>query len=156
MLEVSHSFHRLKKVNLGQVLDLPEMDFYLLHIIEKYWENSHGQKGIYVSEIAGKAHIASSQVSRTLKNLEQKQLIHRSVDSKDRRNTYVYLSDKGNEFCQQANALLEELSNKVISRFGEERIDELINLCNELSDTMEQELKKKSKPKGKSQKQTER
>lgn len=52
-----------------------------------------------MSQIARMAKMASSQVSRILRNLEHHNLIGRSVDVRDRRNTYVFLTEerKGRE-----------------------------------------------------------
>ena len=88
-------FHRIWRVNMPQVMEVPPGGFFVMQIIERYKAEHPDQEGIYVSHIAKKAKMASSQVSRMLRGLEERNLVGRIVDEKDRRNTYVFLTESG-------------------------------------------------------------
>ena len=135
-----YAFHRIQKINFPMGTDISKMEFFALQVISRHQQKMDTQ-GIYVSELAQNLHIAPSQTSRMLKSLEERNLIGRCIDGRDRRNTYVYLTEEGTETCRQAQKNIKNYMNRVKNAMGEERMDELINLCNELADIMEQEAK---------------
>ena len=77
-----------------------------------------------------------------LKPLEERKLIARIVDGKDRRNTCVFLTEKGREICKETQTYMKSYMCRVLKSMGEEQIEELIKLCNELADAMEKEANK--------------
>lgn len=143
--ELMEAFHRIQKVNISSMMEVSKGEFFALQIIAGYQKKHPEREGIYVSEIAGNLRIASSQTSRMLKNLEERKLIGRSIDTKDRRNTYVFLTENGREVCQRVHEKMNSYFESVLNQMGEERIKELIGLCRELSDVMEKELKEQMK-----------
>ncbi|WP_075720443.1 MarR family winged helix-turn-helix transcriptional regulator [Roseburia sp. 499] len=143
--ELMEAFHRIQKVNISSMMEVSKGEFLALQIIGVYQKKYPEREGIYVSEIAGNLRIASSQTSRMLKNLEERELIGRSVDTKDRRNTYVFLTENGKEVCQRVHEKMQVYFEGVLNQMGEERMKELIGLCRELSDVMEKELKEQVK-----------
>lgn len=144
-IELLQAFHRIRRVNFTDLLEVTPAEFFVLQIIERYEQQHPQQQGIYVSRIAGKARMASSQVSRMLKGLEERELIGRSVDLKDRRNTYVFLTGKGKEITGRTKTAMEDYVGRVMKAFGEERVEELIDLCNKMADVMERELENSRK-----------
>lgn len=141
-----YAFHRIQKINFPVGMDISKMEFFALQVIGRYQQKMDAQ-GIYVSELAQSLQIAPSQTSRMLKNLEERNLIGRSIDGRDRRNTYVYLTEEGTEACRQAQSRIKNYMTRVEKSMGEERIEELVKLCNELADIMEQEAKTVEIPK---------
>ena len=83
-----------------------------------------------------------SAISRMLRGLEEKKFIERKVDKKDRRNTYVTLTQEGMAITQKAEAEMNVFTSNVIAAMGEEVSRTLIKLFNQLVDVMEIELKK--------------
>lgn len=114
------------------------MEFFALQVIEEHQRKTE-LPGIYVSDLAQSLKIASSQTSRMLKNLEERNLIGRDVDGRDRRNTCVFLTEEGRKTCLETQDYVKSYMNRVFQSMGEERIEELIRLCNELADIMERE-----------------
>lgn len=148
------AFHRVQRVNISSMSSMMEVsqgEFFALQIISRYQQIHPEREGIYVSKIAEKLRIAPSQISRMLKKLEERELIGRSVDTRDRRNTYVFLSENGKEVCRQVQNNMQVYFESVWKSMGEEQIDELIRLCNRLADCMESEVKKKAQEAGKKQ-----
>lgn len=145
-MEVMHTslmeaFHRIRRVNLSAIMEVSQSEFFALQIISKYQRENPQREGIYVSELAEKLCIASSQTSRMLRSLEERRLIARSVDTRDRRNTYVFLTEEGQEIRRRTQKRLMTYMDCVWNHMGEERIQELLQLCNGLADVMESELK---------------
>ncbi len=136
-----HAFHRIRKVNIVPNTGISKMEFLALQIIDKSKQEKN-VSGIYVSELAKGLGIASSQTSRMLKGLEERKLIARIVDGKDRRNTCVFLTEKGREICKETQTYMKSYMCRVLKSMGEEQIEELIKLCNELADAMEKEANK--------------
>lgn len=136
------AFHRIKKVNVSSIMKVSKGDFFALQIIGRYQKMHPDREGIYVSNLAQDLKIAPSQTSRMLKNLEERKLIGRNVDPKDRRNTYVFLTEEGKELCREVEEKMQAYFHGVWNGMGAERVEELIRLCNELADVMESELKK--------------
>lgn len=139
-----HAFHRIRKVNISSMMEIPQSEFFALQIISCYEKEHPDREGIYVSELAEKLRIASSQTSRMLRNLEERKFISRTVDTKDRRNTYVCLTREGHEICSSTKKRLMAYVEQVREKMGEERIEELIRLCNEMAEIMEQEAKRQT------------
>lgn len=139
---LTHSIHRIQRVNLASVMEVSQGEFFALQMIELYQRRYPEEEGIYVSNLAKNLRIAPSQASRMLRSLEERELIGRSVDTRDRRNTYVFLTENGKEINHHAQERMRSYFEGVWSTMGEERIDELIQLCNELADVMESELKR--------------
>lgn len=135
-----YAFQRIRKVNVMPETEISKMEFFALQAIGGCQQKT-GISGIYVSEVAKSLRIASSQTSRMLRGLEERNLIGRKVDDKDRRNTYVFLTEEGKQMCQKIQASLKSYMERVLKSMGEDRVEELISLCNELADVMEREAK---------------
>lgn len=137
------AFHRIRRVNISAMMEISQSEFWALEIIAKYQRENPKREGIYVSALARKLRIASSQTSRMLKGLEERRLVGRSIDMKDRRNTYVFLTGEGQEIRQKTKQRMMSYMEDVWNQMGEEKVQKLIQLCNEMADTMESELKRR-------------
>ncbi|MFP3155556.1 MarR family transcriptional regulator [Lachnospiraceae bacterium ZAX-1] len=136
------AFHRVHKVKLSSMMELSQGEFFTLQIIAKHMIEHPNEKGIYVSKLAKQLHIASSAVSRMLKNLEEKGMIDRAVDRTDRRNTNVFLTENGQKHCEKVMLVFEEYMSRVIEQMGENEVRQMISLCNKMTDIMAEELHK--------------
>ena len=92
---------------------------------------------VKLTEIAGYSPPA---LSRTLKNLEQKGFVERSVDEKDRRNIYVTVLPKGLEVWLEENRKLYAFLQGVIETFTPEKADTFIKLLDEFYLVMDKKL----------------
>lgn len=137
--ELMRAARRHRRINLGLLFnELPQGEFFLLELLYKA-----AQRGgvLCVSDLAGSLRIAPPAVSRMLRDLERKDLVCREADRADRRNTRVSLTEQGRRARDAAAALLDEFSNRVISRMGEADVRRLIALWNRMSDVMDEELR---------------
>jgi DNA-binding MarR family transcriptional regulator len=140
-LRVSHRLGRIQMCNAPLVLgDVTHLEFFTLEVLHKFKEKDPQSKGIYVSELACNLKASPPVVSRMLRTLEGKGHITRSVDEVDRRNTYILLTEKGENMRQQAVFQLEVLFKKVFLSMGEEEMETLLMLWNRFADLLEQEF----------------
>ena len=72
-----------------------------------------------------------------LNNLEDKGYIIRLSDKKDRRITYIDLTQKGIDLLEKHHKEMVDYTNLVISKLGKEDTETLVDLLNKLSDIME-------------------
>lgn len=145
MAKLLQVFHRVQRISVVFAMELAPGECFVLQIIKRHRQEHPDEPGIYVSQIAGIWKKASSQVSRLLRGLEEKNLIGRSVDAKDRRNTYVFLTEHGTQVCDAMRERLDSYFHRVLEHMGKDNIDELVRLCNEMADVMEQELEEEKK-----------
>jgi len=136
--------HRFMKTNMNELfVDITREEFFMLEMIGRHTEGDNSHKGINVSELARKLGVSSPAVSRMLKYLESKQLIHRQADKMDRRNTCVFLTTEGYKARSATMKIIGEFSDKIIAYMGMEEMITLLTLWNKLADVFEIELKNK-------------
>lgn len=133
-------FQRIHRINFSAQLGISKGEFITLNILADYHKEHPKEEGVYVSYIAKKQGVANSQVSRMLKGLEEDGIIGRKVAKEDRRNTYVFLTNRGNQVLQEIKQRMEQHYCRVMERFGEENMEELIRLFNEMVNIMEEEI----------------
>jgi DNA-binding MarR family transcriptional regulator len=145
-LNMIQAVERMKKAKSSMIFeDISKGEFFTLEMINKYNENNCHSEGICVSDIAKGLKISSSAISRMLRQLEEKEFITRTVDKTDRRNTYVNLTSLGNEKRINAASILKEFLENIITRMGDQKVTQLIDLINEMSDIMEDEFETRRK-----------
>ncbi|WP_342756024.1 MarR family winged helix-turn-helix transcriptional regulator [Kineothrix sedimenti] len=121
--------------------DISKREFEMLMVMERFLRENDDRKGIYVWELAKALHISSPAVSKMIRALEERGYAGRDVDKEDRRNTYVYVTDKGKEAGKKSKEKMDKIMRRVVIRMGEKNMKEFITLCNLLEDIMEEELK---------------
>ena len=104
-------FHKLRFGDLFP--DMTKADGATLMAIAHF--NCGQEKKITTSGLAERMQVKSSAISRTLKNLEEKGLVERTVNKADRRNTYVELTEKGNVTLKECKKTVDELMEAVFS-----------------------------------------
>lgn len=109
---------------------------------------SHAKRGakngiLTVSELAEKLHTQPSAVSRSLKSLEEQGLIERTINSTDRRNTYVGLSEYGQSTCEKIEHTMSDFAQAVLSRMKKEDLERLVAYLNELYQVAMEEIEVK-------------
>ncbi len=146
--KIISSIIRMKKAHLGMLVNgISYMEFLTLEILARFIEEYPDKTGMGVSELAEKIHISMPQMSRLLKNMEEKQYILRIVNATDRRNTYVSITDIGGLKRKCVKGEMDDYINTVIARMGADKIDLLIELVNESVDIMKDEQNKRKEHK---------
>lgn len=133
------SMHRFKK--LFKSIPLPELshgEFMLLSALKIQGENGC----MNVSKLAEHMGVSSPSVSRTLGNLEKRQLVERNIDPDNRRSISVKITESGENALEKAHEYLCGFMKSVIDEMGDGNINELIRLMKLMSEIMERKLTK--------------
>ena len=142
-------FHKLR---ISELLpDMTKVDFMTLMEIS-HLNCGEEKKKVTTSVLAEKMQAKPSAISRTLKGLEEKGLIERSVNRADRRNTYVELTEQGKQVIKDCKSDLDEVMLAVYAKMEPEDIRRLIGYLNEIyliaKEEIELRIKKKRKETG--------
>lgn len=96
-----------------------------------------------VSEVVKRLRVPASAVSRTLRNLEEKEYIERTVDKADRRNTFVEVTVNGKEAMKNVRKIMDDFADGVFASMGEETIRQLNDALRKLVDAATEEIEKR-------------
>ena len=131
---------RLKRLRISNLFpEMTKTDCMTLLAIDHF--NKEKDDGVLtVSELAEKIHMKPSAVSRTLKGLDDRGLIERTVNRADRRNTYVTVSEKGHEEWKRMEAQGLAFAQAVFSRMSAEDVEHLISYVNRFASVAEEEI----------------
>lgn len=145
------AMNQFRRLRIGDLFpDMTKGDCMTLMAIDHF--NREKETGILtISELAEKMHTQVSAVSRTLKNLEDRGLIERTVNRADRRNTYVALSPQGKETWKKMEKAMGEFATAVLSRIREEDLEKLISYLEELYQVAAEEMALRNNKDGKEQ-----
>ncbi len=138
-METFQLFHRLNYSVLFPGLTNGEV-FTLKTIAYCSDRSERGDAGVKVSEVAKTMRCMPSAVSRTLKTLEEKSLIQRFLNTEDRRNIYVKLTDQGEEKLQELDQIMKVFIDKVLGKMDQEELDLAKQTLTRLYFSMEEEL----------------
>ena len=137
-----NTFHSLTMLNFSSVLEhVSQSEFFVMAAVDKlssYSDNDTGK----VSGIAKLLRVSSPAVSRTLTSLEHKGYAIRFLDVQNRRNTYVKLTDEGSEVLHTEYENVNRIFGEVVENMGEEKIDQLVTLADELMNSFAYALAK--------------
>lgn len=138
-MRVASRFTRLHLVDI--FTDVSKGEFFLLQILHQHRKGCADSQGMYVSELAAEMRMATPGVSRMLKSLEAKGYIERHVDEKDRRNTYICITQAGEDVRTGLMRHMSQLMDRVFEKMGYDEVRQLIALWNRLLEAMHEELK---------------
>ena len=99
---------------------LTRAEFYALSQIREHMQSHPGDRGVYVSALAGRMRVSPPAVSRMLRGLEQRGLVDRAVDRADRRNTYVMLTPAGE--AARADTIARNPYNQMAEEFNQKTL----------------------------------
>lgn len=122
LLEVFRMFHKL---NYSVLLhNMTQSEFVTMKQIQLCsMEDPSGRAGI--SDIVKNMRSLPSAVSRTLKSLEEKAWICRTVDKSNRRNTYVELTEEGRIQIQTATGQVAEFMDRILQQVDREDMEKV-------------------------------
>lgn len=139
--EFFRAMNRFRKIGYAAMSEnMTKGEYFLLMLLHKDRLDHPEGKGMYVSELAHHMRVAPPAVSRTLRALEGRALIERTVDRDDRRNTYIALTEEGERTRARYARKIQDYSERVFRRMGEEDMETLFRLWNRFADVMAEEL----------------
>ena len=121
---------------------LPMGEYWMLQLIRRRQEENPESNGVYVSALTECTHASPPAVSRTLRKLEEKELVQRRTDPKDRRTTYVVLTEPGLALLEASHRQMEELAQRVAQRMGGDALRALAVQLDQLTETILEEREK--------------
>ena len=129
-IDLLRTTFRYGRVNMGIRLgNITHGEFTALQMVHIYMKRNPDASGIGVSELARCSFMSPPAMSRTLKSIEEKGLAERMIDSKNRRKTYVRLTQAGEQARQYAWEVSTEYINRVMEEMGEESPTIMIKEC---------------------------
>lgn len=144
--QMFRTMFRLRRFYPGDIFeDISMGEFKVLEILSCHPGCGNRGKGIYVSKMASILEVSSPAVSRMLKAMEARDYIGRHVDTKDRRNTCVFITETGIKKRNECRKTAEDFMDRVIYRMKPENVQQMLNLFHQMLDIMEDELKKTKK-----------
>lgn len=144
-LDFLTTIHSLAQLNFSVVLSqISQTEFLVMSAINKL-ERLHNSSNYGISNIADSLHVSSPAISRTITSLENKGYVERKIDKLNRRNTLVRLTENGMTVFENECNQIYCFMNNVVNRMGEEKLNELFLLSNELLENVEKEIKSREK-----------
>ena len=111
------SFAKLEKSNRGE------------EVVIKFLE--HLQQPASPKMLAEALHLSSARIATILGGLEKKELITRTISSKDRRRITVTLTEKGQQFASQKAKEATARIVQIFEQMGEEDTNRFVELIEE-------------------------
>ena len=144
-LDFLTTIHSLAQLNFSAVLSqTSQAEFLVMSAINKL-ERLHNSSNYRISNIADSLHVSSPAISRTIKTLENKGYVERNMDKLNTRNTLVRLTENGTAVFENECNQIYCFMNNVVNQMGEEKLNELFLLSNELLENVEKEIKSREK-----------
>ena len=119
--------------------DVSQGEYMLMGAFLNY-EKEHGGRHITVNELAGVLGVTMPSVSRMLKNLESRGLVVRETDKDCRRNTLVYISDKGLRLFCENEKIVRQCAKKIAQVFSRSEIEKLLEYRRRIEKVLEEEI----------------
>lgn len=127
-MELFKTMNQFRKLHIADIIPgLSHAEFFTLNCVMDA-EDSR----LTISELAAKAKVLPSAVSRTLRGLEERGYAQRSVDKTDRRNTYVTLTETGRAVTLECRQIMHDFGMAVMSRLDANDMKQLIGYLSEI------------------------
>ena len=93
--------------------------------------------GAVQKDIAKGCHIEPASLSTILTGMEKSGLITRETNENNRRNLYIYMTDKGKAICEQVTEHFSQIQKKALSGFTEEEIENILTYLTKIHKNLE-------------------
>ena len=97
-----------------------------------------------VLKLAKLCFILQPSISRTLKKLEERDLIKRQPDINDKRRYNISLSKNGQKLCNEVTPYSDKIVSEITDLYSQDKIDEMINLLFTFSDLLNNNIFEKN------------
>lgn len=145
--ELSNEFtyHRYL-LNQGQLQslfkDISIPQYIALYIISRSINAQNDGTGrTYLKDIAEELHLTVPKTSKMIGNLRDKGLISWLHDGNGSEGTYITITDSGIRLMEKQEGFLKEYYGRVIEKFGQENMVNLLQLMTQFEMIMDDELK---------------
>ncbi len=144
-MSIMYRMRLLTKKKHSIASDLPHAEFCMIMSIAKCNEQKQNEAkpGITVSELVEELGTTLPAGSKLLRNVEKKGLIERIANEKDRRVTYLRLSEKGNESLRKQVQARDKMMEEIVLKMGEENMEILLSQLQILYKILKEEMEDK-------------
>lgn len=97
--------------------------------------------GCSQKEIAEILKIKPATVTVMIKRMEKNSLVNRKQDEKDQRIWRIFITDKGNEFCREAEEIRNEIEKECFENFTQEEKILLKRLLMQVKSNLHERIK---------------
>ena len=123
----------------GKASELTPGEMSLCYCVHAFAIKNNGSMPT-VAEIASKLNVSVPAISRTLKNLEAKEYIHRTPDPSDRRIVHISLTEKGGTVMTENSRVIADVMDKVLAQFTDEELETMLRLHTRFTSAVSQVL----------------
>lgn len=136
-----------RKLNISSMLpEISHGDFSILKMIHCCRQTCNTNRGaVKVSDIVKCTMLPAPAVSRSLRSLEEKELVVRTIDKEDRRNTFVDITPAGDALLEEIEEIMTSFADAVFGNLGEETIRKLNAYLHEFLDAAKKEIDRRKR-----------
>lgn len=145
---ISKIFEMKRNIQLqriGSRLQLPPTSETGTLIAIKELTQAQDQPGIRVSELAGLLCVSVPTVSRCLQKLADKGYVQKTLNEKDKRGTYVTLTEEGDAMCGQVRTAINAFLLRVQARLEPAELEQFLSTLDKIYDAIRAELPQESR-----------
>lgn len=136
MDEINQKFEQFKLLVSQAIKEVKELEnFHLTPQQEITMFYIIRNEPVIAHDIANYFDISKSAVSQVLSKLEEMNMIHRQVNSKNRRENLIYLGDRGQEFHQLLKKIDKILVEKYYSKVSLTELRNVLDTLNKIVET---------------------
>lgn len=134
--QVNQKFEQFKLLILQETEEVKDLEnFHLTPQQEIIMYYIIRNEPVIANDIANYLNISKSAVSQVISKLEEKKMIYRQVNSINRRETFIYLGDKGQEFQQLLKKIDKILVEKYYSKASLTELKNVLDTLNKIVGT---------------------
>lgn len=117
---------------LGRRLEAIGMRASYRHVMSPLMEKD----GVTQLELVNKTGLKAPTISITLRNMERDGVVRREKNESDRRETHVFITDKGRQMYNQALEAYQDAENILLRDMSEEELKAIVTLMSKASQSL--------------------
>ncbi|MFN5031160.1 MAG: MarR family winged helix-turn-helix transcriptional regulator [Flavobacteriia bacterium] len=136
---IRHAWHRISRM-YNQKASEHNMTMsigFILMIVDK--------DGTPSTQLGPRMGMEPTSLSRTLKTMEDRNLIRRQEDKIDKRKVFIFLTAEGLEYRRLVRETILEFNEKIHNKVSQDKLDVFYEVLNHMDQLVEEELKINSK-----------
>lgn len=139
--EITYRKYLLEKIDMNKLFqNISILDYNAMQAILKYNEGKEGNGRIYLRELAEEMKMPINRVSEMVERLQEKGMVKWKHDGKGKQGTYIEITDRGIETVHNQHEILKQFYGRVVTRYGNEKFVQMLEMVTELEDIMTEEL----------------
>lgn len=136
---IRHAWHRISRM-YNQKASEHNMTMsigFILMIVDK--------DGTPSTQLGPRMGMEPTSLSRTLKTMEDRNLIRRQEDKIDKRKVFIFLTAEGLDYRRLVRETILEFNEKIHNKVSQDKLDVFYEVLNHMDQLVEEELKINSK-----------